>query len=78
MRFTIFKYIVQKSFVSLEIFHENFQLIYEDMWLLAFGLYWFCMVRKLLSFYDILNFEFCEISKNTFLTEHLWTTAADV
>ena len=22
--------------------------------------------------------EFCEISKNTFLTEHLWTTASDI
>ena len=23
------------------------------------------------------SFEFCEISKNTFLTEHLWTTASN-
>ena len=24
------------------------------------------------------SYEFCEISKNTFFTEHLWTTASNV
>ena len=26
---------------------------------------------------QVLSFEFCEISKNTFSTEHLWATASE-
>ena len=25
----------------------------------------------------VFSYEFCEISKNTFFTEHVWTTASD-
>ena len=27
---------------------------------------------------QVFSCEFCEISKNTFFTEHLWTTASDI
>ena len=26
---------------------------------------------------QVFSYEFCEIFKNTFFTEHLWTTASD-
>ena len=63
-----------KRFCFLRNFSWKFSIDLQRY--VVFGLHWFCMVRKLLSFYEILNFEFCEISKNTFLTEHLWTTAS--
>ena len=36
-----------------------------------------CNFIKIEFLAQVLSFEFCEISKNTFFTEHLWTTASN-
>ena len=36
-----------------------------------------CNIIKKETLGEVFSCEFCEISKNTFLTEHLWTTASD-
>ena len=35
-----------------------------------------CNIIKKETLGEVFSCEFCEISKNTFLTEHLWTTAS--
>ena len=36
-----------------------------------------CNLIKKETLAQVFSCEFCEISKNTFITEHLWTTASE-
>ena len=36
----------------------------------------FAKMGKVFSLAEVFSYEFCEISKNTFFTEHLWMTAS--
>ena len=35
------------------------------------------VLRNFAKFTEVFSCEFCEISKNTFFTEHLWATASE-
>ena len=62
----------QSFYISPERQNQPLEIFYKKVVLKNFAKF----IRKHLFQSQVFSFEFCEIFKNTFFTEHLWTTAS--